>query len=92
MDNSLADLELQRRIQITSLLQHGGWRIYCEKLNDLKEAYRAELAQILANEVNDTKLALLNTSLGKLKALEAVLAVAEELKEEITPDEEMSEV
>lgn len=91
--HDLEDADLQRTIQITSLLRSGGWKIVKEKLSDLKACYEAELQLLLTDAVNSEKVALLNYRLGRITALNAVLAIQDELVEEITPsDGDTSEV
>jgi hypothetical protein len=87
MEEAILDEELQRRIQITSLMQHGGYKIFIGKVRELQDCFANEVLQILSSEVNDEKLALLNMRLGKTKALSAVMAIHDELLEEITPSE-----
>lgn len=87
MEESIADPELQRRIQITSLLQHGGFKMVMERIQDLKECFQAETQLLLTDCVNAEKVALLNHRLGKLFAVNAVLAIRDELLEEITPSD-----
>lgn len=87
MEDALVDESLQRRIQIVSLLKSGGWKMFTEKLQDLRACYSADIQLLMTDAVNVEKLALLNMKLGRLQALHAVLAIQDELVEEITPDD-----
>lgn len=87
MDEAIVNEDLQLRIQIVSLFKSGGWKLVEEKLKELKECYESEVQAILSKSVNDGNVALLNVGIGKVQALSAVLAIKEELIEQITPAE-----
>lgn len=87
MEDSLANEDLQFRIKVVSLFKSGGWKLVEEKLYELRECYVSELQLLMADCVNNEKLALLNMRLGKVQALNAVLAIKDELLEQITPED-----
>lgn len=87
LDEQLTDPSLQRKIQITSLLQHGGFKIWQEMFDELKECYKAEKDALLVDSINSEKLALLNYRLGKFEGVNAVQAILDELLEEISPSD-----
>jgi len=87
MDESLANEELQFRIKVVSLFKSGGWKLVEERLKELKECYEAEVQLLLASCVDNEKVALLNMRLGKVQAINAVLAIKDELLEQITPED-----
>lgn len=86
-EEQILDENLQLKIKIVSLFRSGGWNLYEEKLLELKSCFEAEMASLLTECVNSEKMALLNMRLGKLQALNAVLAIKDELLEQITPDD-----
>jgi hypothetical protein len=81
----ITDKELNDKEIKSSFLQHPGFKLYKEKLEDFKKFLECEKEKLLGDSVlTEKRYDQINFHLGEIKMLKMVNSIEEEFKEQIS--------